>query len=217
MRYRYVALPEGWEDLEVPYIFHPQVLLIITYAGGALNAGDPEGVWKVLYTEWVWCCAVELIHQARRGRLWYLPPAVVKGIKEVGFDAICFGNASHAAELESLLYEISVIRWDRVPLENGLIPRFNDLGGPIYRNGDFVPFDVSTWATQMVDAMYIEEDDSGNPRYEVSRGPAQQGRLFAEVENPVMDVFGVNAVAGSSDAGEMTRLREAFHHTGAAV
>ena len=194
VRAKYPLLPVNWHRFEVPYGMNPQAPPILTYYGLELAWNPPAAhsdgslFWKVLYTEHAWLVAAELLHEARRGTLWWIPHELIVGIEQVGLEAICFEFPSQVADLQTLLYEISVIRWDKVPRRNGPVPRVNFHKTPVYNSGDCVDFDVENWCTQLSDDMYIATDANGTAlEGMVDRGDLQEGELIHEVAEPVAD------------------------------
>ena len=193
LRGKYPRLPEGWERYEVPYGLHPQAPPVVTYYGLDMAWKPTSAVqyslfWKVLYTEHAWTTVAELMHEARRGVLWWIPFDLISGIEQIGLESICFGFPGHVDELRTLLYEIKVIRWDKVPRRNGPVPRVNFNLTPVYNSGDYVDFDTVNWCTQLRDDMYVALDAYGEPlEGMVGRGALQEGELLHNVAEPVAD------------------------------
>ena len=215
VRMKYPQLPNGWERYEVPYGMNPQAPPLITYYGLDLAwnplamHSDGSLFWKVLCTEHAWLVAVELLHEARRGVLWYLPPDLINGIQELGLKAICGEHPSQIEDLKALLYEITVIRWDKVPRRNGPVPRVNFFKTPVYNSGDCVDFDVDNWCTQLRDDMYVTMDANGQALDGmVVRGELQEGELLHEVSNPVADADIYRQMSSDGEEGE-DLIREA--------
>lgn len=193
VRSKYPALPSDWVRFEVPYGFNPQCPPILTYYGLEL-AWNPLGgtytsdFWKILFTEHAWLSAVELIHEARRGRLWWLPEDLLNGMEQIGLSAICGDNRFHTSELEALVNEIRLIRWSKVPRSNGIVPPWNKYSTPVFDSGDFVDFDPENWCSWLKPEMYMPHDDNNLPLGPVDdRGEPQFGRLNCRVANPVPD------------------------------
>ena len=193
VRSKYPALPPEWVRFEVPYGFNPQCPPVVTYYGLEL-AWNPLGgthtsdFWKVLFTEHAWTAAVELIHEARRGRLWWLPSELLNGMEQIGLSALCFDDISHTEELEALIVEIRLIRWSRVPRSNGIIPPWNKYATPVFNSGDFVEFDPEEWCTRLKPEMYLPHDEYNRPVGPLDdRGAPQFVRLNGRVSDPVPD------------------------------
>ena len=190
-RGKYPVLPDEWYRYELPYGLNAQAPPLLTYYGLELAWNSPSSghwslFWKVLYTEHAWTAVAELLHEARRGTLWWIPQDLILGIEAIGLLAICYNDSAHAEELEGLLYEIRVIRWDRVPRQFGPVPRVNFHRTPVYNSGDCVDFDPIDWCTHLKGEMYVAMDAEGTPlEGMVDRGQIQEVELRHEVENPV--------------------------------
>ena len=161
---------------------------VVTYLGIDLAVESLDDcLGKVFYTEFAWLAATAAIHVARQGRLPKFSASLIAAIRRVRVDAICFGQDDHMVELDALLHEMEVIRWDRVWRCNGKVPKFNHYGTPVYDSGDYVEFDPQRWATQMPDSMYIEGEYDRRPCEEVpSASVLHTGFLNHCVPNPVL-------------------------------
>ena len=111
-------------------------------------------MWEVFQIEWARQCALELIYEARGGRVWWLPPTVIDVLNQYGLEAI-FPDESESTlrELRGLLHEIRFIRWDMVPVDQRRLPRQIGAYCPAYASGDWVPFNPETWHSPMDDGM----------------------------------------------------------------
>lgn len=123
LRQRYSGLPRGWQRYEVPFWMSPESRPIASYAGIRLTASSSDPAWKILYTEDMQIAWAEALHWARRGRL----PAM-SAAEEIGVKHMCYGDEHHIQELEGILREIKVIKWERVPRDFGNVPEVNHFG-----------------------------------------------------------------------------------------
>ena len=190
---KYPPLPSYWDRFELPYGFNAQCPPIVTYFGldmawNPFDSASPSVVWKILFTEHAWTAAAELVHEARRGRLWWLPEELLIGMEAVGLSALCHDNASHVAELEGLIKEIRLIRWSRVPRSHGIVPRINKFSTPVFNSGDYVDFDSVAWCTWLKPELYLEHDHEYKPLEALDdRGESFFGKLPSGVPDPVPD------------------------------
>ena len=196
---RYPALPSWWIDYEVPFRLWVQTPPILTYWGLIFMSPNHGRGWDLmLRTEWAALCCIELIHEARNGRLWWLPNAVIEDIRQLETGSILHGaSGDEIRDLDNLLLEVRCIRWDRVPITNRFLPRDNSRFTPVYNNGEFVEWDVTNWRTNLSEDTYLPLDPYEQPMGFVDRGVRQQGsninqpsHVTPQGRQPGLDEFG---------------------------
>ena len=176
---RYCKVPQWWSEHEVPYQFRAQAPPVLTYRGLRFMQRHSPGWDLILRAEWAAMCAVELYEQAREGFLWWLPPRVMDDIESIGIRYMFDGAASHVMDdIQTLLWEIKCVRWDKVSNVNRFIPRFAQEPTPTFDNGDFVEFKTEKWRTELPSDMYLQLDHDHNPIGFIDRGQ----RLYGSTE-----------------------------------
>ena len=198
-RRRYPALPSWWIDYEVPFRFWAQTPPILTYRGLLFMSPEHGRGWDlILRAEWAALCSVELIREARAGRLWWLPDAVITDIRQLETGNILHGaSGDEIRDLDTLLWEVRCIRWDRVPITNRFLPRDNSRFTPVYENGEFVEWDVTNWRTNLSEDMYLPLDPHDQPIGIADRGARHHGSninqpsyVTPQGRQPGLDEFG---------------------------
>ena len=192
----YVPLPSWYYDYEVPYSFAHETSPLVAYFGRELMKADNAQLWVILLNEQLIFQAVTLVNWAREGRLYWLPPGCISGLRQIGLNRVCFGAEALADQLGELLNEIELIRWDRVPERRGDQPQHAGRITPVYLNGDWVPFDAAEWRTRLNDAdvraqmkttgeMYLHLNPNGTHAYpQQDRGVRVHGFVSRFRENP---------------------------------
>ena len=144
-RNRYVPVPASWKDYEVPLGMVVEIPWVLTYLGVELM--DPSsGAWVVFYTEWVTFVAVALLWEVYDTfRLFWLPPAIIAGIRSLKLSKI-LGAPENYEECLSLLKVIENTNWTTVSGDNRRrkIPADKRDSCPISRTdagGDFIWYD----------------------------------------------------------------------------
>lgn len=92
--------------------------------------------WCMLFSHYAQDVAAELLASLPHGRLWYLPPALVRGMRDIGLRALV---GDHAKLLDRALYAILQVRWEHVDPGACQRPNENYLEAPLYKTGDIVP------------------------------------------------------------------------------
>lgn len=185
---KYPRFASWWSDYEVPYGFYPEMPPIISYLGLELRYAKAFWMWELFRIEWARECAIELIYEAREGKLWWLPPAVIDTMNQYGLETILPDETEEViGDLHGLLREIRLIRWDLVPVDQRKLPR--NIGGycPVYANGDWVAFNPNTWESYMEDGMYLRELNVDPRGWPVGRGVRQTGNTDSWVQEDAPD------------------------------
>lgn len=160
------GLPREWNDaVEVPY---------------GLRVGNPLPMrtWGDFSARWafgpglkhrkhaayaLWCAAHTLFAQdaakeyldamVEHGRLWFIPPGLVEGMRRITPMALAGQNGAYATAIDRMLFFVGCIRWHLVHPAASTLLSENDFGGPIFANGDCVPF--TDMFVDVVDALWI--------------------------------------------------------------
>lgn len=77
-----------------------------------------------------------------KGRLWWLPLAPIRGMKDIGERALCGRDLHLAIKLSALLDMIRRVRWSLVEHKCIRLPRENWYRAPIFLSGDFISWDT---------------------------------------------------------------------------
>ena len=114
-RGRFVALPGRWYEWEVPRGLHAELPPVMTYAWSKMLDKPRADAWAVFYSEWVACVAAAWLWEVYdSGRLFWLPPKVIKGIRTLDLSAV-FGYVDRYAKAKRLLRIIESVDWAEVP------------------------------------------------------------------------------------------------------
>ena len=85
---RYVSLPWWWREVEVPYNMRPELPLCVSYIGRRLAQNAAHPAWKIVRSEWAVQIAMDLMVQARFGRLYWIPIQVRRDLRDLDLDYI---------------------------------------------------------------------------------------------------------------------------------
>jgi len=171
---RYVPLPDWWRDVEVPYNMRPELPPVVAYLGRRLMSTPAHPAWGVVRSEWAVSVAMDLMIQARAGRLYWIPPKVRDDLQDLQIGEI-FGlsDDDYRADLAILLKLVDELRWSECPSENRVsVP---DEAGytPVYVAGDYFPFDAESWDVLVDPELRIPRDEDGM----LTERMDQRGRL----------------------------------------
>ena len=89
---RYVPLPWWWREVEVPYNMRPELPPCVSYIGRRLAQNAAHPAWKIVRSEWAVQIAMDLMVQARFGRLYGIPIQVRRDLRDLDLDYI-FGES----------------------------------------------------------------------------------------------------------------------------
>ncbi len=67
-------------------------------------------------------------------------------MRRIGTPDLVGGHGESAIRLDNLLEAIGDVQWYMVDPSMTVWPSRNDFGARMYRNGDFVPWDIDAWA-----------------------------------------------------------------------
>lgn len=154
------------EDYEVPFGMKVGCPLVARAWGlqlrkwpfsPALREERPSqwAAWCVLHSQFAQDAAAELLQSLGHGRLWYLPPKLVRGMRAIGLRALV---GEWWRLLDRALYAIPEVRWELVDPGATQRPECNVWGAPIYKTGDLVPWEdglfvctaLSRWPSEAV-------------------------------------------------------------------
>lgn len=104
-------------------------------------------MWNITISEWVQNCVLELVYEARRGKLWFLPGATVDAAREMDMEVVLPNLFDEDHQDASVLIDlIDQLRWSQVLPTNRILSEVQDLSTPFHAGGDWVPFNPVTWA-----------------------------------------------------------------------
>lgn len=196
----YPPVPNSWASYEVAWGFYaslPRAALLwgLDLAATPYRAGDSprergalaHALWAATMSQWAVNVAGELLAEARQawrgqesgdsGRLWWLPGALVRGMRDIGEDALCGGDDIQGRQLSSLLEAIGRVRWSKVDPCWVRRPQENRVGAPIFKGGDFVPWDPITWTLAVRPELVFPPGFCPGPWGIEDRGEVLTGRL----------------------------------------
>lgn len=196
----YPQVPSCWSAYEVPwglYAGTPRAALLwgLDLAVSPYRAGEsprergalPHALWAATMSQWAMNVAGELLAEARQawrgqesgdeGRLWWLPGALVRGMRDIGANALCGGDGAQARQLSALLDAIGRVRWTKVDPCWVRRPQGNRVAAPIFKGGDFVPWDPVTWSLAVRPKLLFPRGVCPGPWGIEDRGVLLTGRL----------------------------------------
>eukprot|EP00171_Calliarthron_tuberculosum_P001147 IDg1147t1 len=151
----YPSVPSCWEAYEVPWGLYAESPRTALVWGLELSANPFRAVqsarergamahalWSATLSEWAQNVAAELLYEARsawngqesgdRGRLWWIPGALLRGMRDIGPLGLCGGDRPLSGKLEKLLEAITHVRWSAIDPCYIRRPRENRVGAPVY-------------------------------------------------------------------------------------
>ncbi len=104
-----------------------------------------------LFSQWARNVAHALLAEALlpgdNAKPWWLPLSLIGTPDLVG------GHSESAHRLDKLLEAIDDVQWSMVDPSMTVWPSRNEFDAPMYRNGDFVPWDIDAWAPALPSCM----------------------------------------------------------------
>ena len=188
---RYVALPDGWLEWEVPYLLAMPMPTIVSYFKDHLVSDNLQDYpWHVFLSQWAANCLISAYGYALEGSPTWVPDAVRRAWRVMGVDQILQGCPPMVVERCQELHEvIERVRWFDVPAQNRHL--LNEVGSvtPVYGGGELVPFDPDNWRPvllQAVLAVEIPTSQEDRVSERVDRGPYVFGKTegWISVQNP---------------------------------
>ncbi len=86
-------------------------------------------------------------------KLWWLLPSLIGAMRRIGAPDFVGGHSESAHRLDKLLEAIRDVQWSMVDPSMTVSPSRNDFDAPMYRNGDFVHWDIDAWAPALPSCM----------------------------------------------------------------
>ena len=157
-REQWPSAPSAWTDMEVPYrlrsgtplVVRTHGLLMVHYGYGApCFVGDAasaraRAAWCAALSLSVQLVAGELVDEcARFGRLFWVPPALVAVMREMGGERLLGAVTGRERLLEHLLDGVESVRWDHIDPCGTVCAKSTTFGTPVFISGDAASWDAT--------------------------------------------------------------------------
>ena len=157
-REQWPVVPNLWMTKEVPYrlrvgtplVVRTHGLLMVRYGFGAPTiSGDADSAraraaWCAALTQSVQLVASELVDEcARFGRLFWVPPALVAIMRDIGGERLLGAVTGRGRLLEHILDGVGSVRWDLIDPCGTVCAKSTTFGTPVFVAGDAAAWDAS--------------------------------------------------------------------------
>lgn len=196
----YPTVPSCWNCYEVPWGFYAESPRAALLWGTELAAAPyraeetprergplANALWSAVMSQWAQSVAGELLAEAEgaaggaesgdTGRLWWLPGALLGGMRDIGAYALCAGDLRKAEKLRELLVSIPRVQWSAIDPSWVRRPRDNHVMDPIFASGDFVSWDPVSWTLAVDPFLLFPSGSCDGPWGLDVRGPPLVGSL----------------------------------------